>query len=161
MKLHPVDAASHQSLWPHALILSLKCSDVSCGAGSIKGPAVKQYFREQSCLSTSEVVSPCPSYCSNTWRSVTVWCTSMIHSDLSGALFLNTTLYAYWLFLFATPNKRLTLSFYRFRMNRVEPALYDFHLAPLAAFFQWRLLVFKPIVLQSMFYYQDYEYMSP
>lgn len=43
-KLHPVHAASHQSLSPHALMLSLKCSDVSYGPGSIKGPSVKQYF---------------------------------------------------------------------------------------------------------------------
>lgn len=76
-RLHPVHVALHLSLWSRALILSLKCRDVSCGTGSIKGPSVKQYFRENR---QSSVVSSSPSHYSNTWRSVTVWCTSMMHS---------------------------------------------------------------------------------
>lgn len=89
----------------------------------------------ESHLTTSEVVSSHPSSCRNTWniplnltwRSVTVWCTSMIHWNLLGVLFTNTTVYAHRLFSFTTPNKRLTLCFYWFGLNHVWSPLYDFH----------------------------------
>ncbi len=57
--------------------------------------ASRQNSTSESHLSTSEVASSRPSYCSNTcnivlsstWRSVAVWCTSGVHSNLLGACF--------------------------------------------------------------------------
>lgn len=124
--------------------MSLKCDDVSCGAGSIKGPSVKQYFREYTDIYLRPGLYP-PVHRSNTWSVIppgstwssdTVWCTTMIHSNLLGALFLSTTVHAHQLFSFTTiSNKKLTLSSYWFGLNQVWPALYDFHSVQLGAFF--------------------------
>lgn len=158
----------HGRLWYDALTWPLKGSDVSCGALGIKEPSERLGFSVTSvcfwpctppCLQPPHP-HPAPGTSCPLWpagltlcdvlhwsiaacREPCFWIPQYTHIDFSHSQQQYQT-------------KGLTLGFHRSRLNYVWPPLCDFHSASdflLRGAFLWCRLVFRPFVLQSMFYY--------